>query len=421
MTAVSETAPRDVHHEEEPMKRISLSCLVILASSVAGACLAETCISPYIKALKEREKVMYVWTLPATPGAGPDYLAVIDVNLASPTYGQVLKKVMVGSSGNEAHHIGFTDDRTKIWAASLNSNRLFLFDVATDPVNPKLVRTIDNIAGKTGLSGPHTPYAIPGRVLVSMASGPSGTGTGGLAEFTNDGDFVASHQADNHPYETVVKPEFNRMITSSWFPQKTFMSTLDKWDSKDWINPNTMLVWDLKERKVIQTLNGDPINLAARWMLKPGARYGYNISTVGNSIWMFQMKDDGTFDYRKAADTGATCGPADLRQSPDDKYLYVSCFQGSEIQAWDISDPQNIKLHDTIQGVVQPNMMHVTFDGRRLYFTNSAISTIDYSSRYSLQLVQIGPDGRMKLDPNFKIDFARTPYGPARPHDMLLN
>ncbi len=53
----------------------------------------------------------------------------------------------------------------------------------------------------------------------------------------------------------------------------------------------------------------------------------------------------------------------------------MSCFAGSEIQAWDISDPEHIKLHDTIQGVVQPNMMHVTFDGRRLYFTNSAIST----------------------------------------------
>ena len=59
--------------------------------------------------------------------------------------------------------------------------------------------------------------------------------------------------------------------------------------------------------------------------------------------------------------------------------------------------------------------------GRRLYFTNSAISSIDYSPRYSLQLIQVGPDGRMKLDPNFKIDFTKAPDGPARPHDMLLN
>ena len=91
--------------------------------------------------------------------------------------------------------MGYTDDRTKIWAASLNSDRLFIFDV-TDPMNPKLTRTIDNVAKTTGLSGPHTPYAIPGRILVSMASGPNGSGPGGIAEFTNDGDFVASHPTD---------------------------------------------------------------------------------------------------------------------------------------------------------------------------------------------------------------------------------
>ena len=156
-------------------------------------------------------------------------------------------------------------------------------------------------------------------------------------------------------------------------------------------------------------------------MLKPGARYGYNISNGGNSIWMFEMKDDGTFSYKKSAEVPPGCGTADLRQSPDDKYLYVSCFSSSEVHAWDISDRDNIRLHDTIQGVVQPNMMHLTFDGKRLYFTNSAISTIDYSPRYSLQLIQIGPDGRMKLDPNFKVDFSQAPDGPARPHDMLLN
>jgi selenium-binding protein 1 len=254
-----------------------------------------------------------------------------------------------------------------------------------------------------------------------MASGPDGTGPGGIAEFTNDGEFVASYKTTNHPYETVIKPEFNRMITSAWFPQKTFMSPRDKWDPKDWSNPNTMQVWDLKARKVIQTLTGEPINLAARWMLKPGARYGYNISNGGNSIWMFKMEDDGMFSYKKAADVPPGCGTADLRQSPDDKYLYVSCFASSEIHAWNISDPDNIELHDTIQGVVQPNMMHLTFDGKRLYFTNSSISTIDYSPRYSLQLIQIGPDGQMKLDTSFKIDFAQAPDGPARPHDMLLN
>ena len=133
---------------------------------------------------------------------------------------------------------------------------------------------------------------------------------------------------------------------------------------------------------------------------------------------MFKMEDDGTFSYRKAGDTGPNCGPADLRQSPDDKYLYVSCFVGSEIQAG-ISPIRSASSCMT-RSRCGRNMMHVTYDGRRLCYTNSAISTIDYSSLFHAT-VQSGPDGRMKLDSNFKIDFAKAPEGPARPHDMLLN
>jgi methanethiol oxidase len=400
------------------MRRRMMIGSLLAVCLTTGLVSAETCLSPYIKGLRQPEKVMYLWTLPAD-GQGSDFLSIIDVNLASSTYGNILRRVEVGSMGNEAHHMGFTDDRTKIWAAALNTSRFFIFDVAADPMHPRLIRTIEDVPQLTDLSGPHTPYAIPGRMLISMASGPDGTGPGGLAEFTNDGQFVASHKASNHPYETVVKPEFNRMITSSWVSQKTFMSSLDKWDPKDF--SNTMLVWDLKARQILQELPGDPIPLAARWALTPNATYGYNISNGGDSIWMFRMQPDGTFSYKKAADVGNGCGPGDLRQSPDDRYLYVSCVRGSEIQAWDIANPEAIRLHDTVQGLVQANMMHVTYDGRRLYVTNSAISSVDYSPRYALRLIHIGPDGRMKLDPFFAIDFSKPPDGPARPHDMLLN
>jgi selenium-binding protein 1 len=107
---------------------------------------------------------------------------------------------------------------------------------------------------------------------------------------------------------------------------------------------------------------------------------------------------------------------------PDDKYLYVSCLGRGEVQAWDITNPGQAPACTTRwQGMVQANMMHVTYDGQRLYLTNSAISSIDFSPRYAMRLIYIGPDGRMKLDPIFAIDFSQAPNGPARPHDMLLN
>jgi selenium-binding protein 1 len=315
--------------------------------------------------------------------------------------------------------MGFTDDRGRIWAASLNTSRFFIFDVRTDPLNPRLERTIENVPKLTGLTGPHTPYAIPGRMLVTMASGPEGTGPGGVVEFTNEGEYVASHRTPNHAYEIVVKPEFNRMLVSSWVPQKMFMSPMSQWDPKQF--SNSVTVWDLKARKIVQELKGDPVPLATRWALKPNASYGYSINHAGNSIWMFRRGKDGVFSYAKAADLSAGCLPGDLRQSADDRYMYVSCIGGGEVQAWDISKPDRIRLHDTVQGLVQANMMHLTLDGKRLYVTNSAISSIDFSPRYALRLIHVGPDGKMKQDPFFAIDFSQAPNGPARPHDMLLN
>jgi selenium-binding protein 1 len=64
-------------------------------------------------------------------------------------------------------------------------------------------------------------------------------------------------------------------------------------------------------------------------------------------------------------------------------------------------------------------MMHVTGDGKRMYITNSLLSTLDHSGNFWVRLAHIGPDG-IKMDPFFHIDLAKLPTGPARGHDMLL-
>src|SRR2546422_10768076 len=86
--------------------------------------------------------------------------------------------------------MGFTDDRTKIWAGTLFSKRLFILDVASDPAKPKIVKTIDDIAAVTGLRGPHTYYALPGRMLITFLSSADGNPPGGMAEFTNAGQLI---------------------------------------------------------------------------------------------------------------------------------------------------------------------------------------------------------------------------------------
>ncbi len=401
-------------------RSIRLGCLVAVLFS-ADAVFGETCLSPYVKRLAGPEKYLYVFSVDADAKEN-DFLAVVDVSLASPTYGRVLGTMDLGSAGNEPHHMGFTDDRTKIWAGTLFGKRLFIIDVAADPAKPRIVKTIDDITALTGLHGPHTYYALPGRMLLTFLSSADGNPPGGLAEFTNDGELIRTWKNPaNAPYayDVAVKPDINRMITSSFTPFRNYRKPLAQWDMKD--GGNTLLVWDFKERKILQTLTTDPVPLEVRWSLKPGAAYGWTNSALGDSIWFFKQEKDGRFATSKVADLGKGCLPADLRQSPDDRFLYVSCFMRSEIQAWDASRPDKPRLHDTVAPGVSPNMMHVTPDGKRMYVTNSLLSTMDYSGNFWVRLVHIGPDGRLKMDPFFDVDFTRFPSGPARAHDMLLN
>src|SRR6266566_5446904 len=140
--------------------------------ALAGAALAdETCNSPYVtKLIKGQEDYVYVWALGVEGlGDGSDKLVTVDVNPKSSRYGKVLNAVSVGSRG-EAHHMGFTDDRRFIWAGGLAEQKIYVFDIGTDPGKPKLVRTIADMADKSGYLGPHTYYAMPGRMLVQALS-----------------------------------------------------------------------------------------------------------------------------------------------------------------------------------------------------------------------------------------------------------
>jgi selenium-binding protein 1 len=396
--------------------------LALLGFVVALLCLgepagAETCLSPFVKRLDRHEKVLYVFCVDAD-AKDNDFLAVIDVDPDSARYGQLVYQLDLGSSGNETHHFGFTDDRTHIWGCSLLSSRLFLIDVATDPAKPKLVKVLEDVPAKTGLAGPHSPYALPGRMLLSFLAGKDGGLPAGLAEFTNDGKFI--RRLDLPPdapymYDVAVKPDLNRMVTSSFTPLNNYKKPLAKMDFKDF--GKELLVWDFRERKVLAKLTAGLAPLECRWSLKEGANHGFTNCALDDSIWVWEGTDDGRYTARKLCTTGKM--PADLRQSPDDRYLYVSCFMANEIQQWDVSDLKKPRLTSTISPGVQPNMMHVTGDGKRMYITNSLLSTLDHAGTFWVRLAHIGPDG-MKVDPFFNVDLTKLPTGPARGHDMLL-
>ena len=81
----------------------------------------------------------------------------------------------------------------------------------------------------------------------------------------------------------------------------------------------------------------------------------------------------------------------DLVLSMDDRFLYLANWLHGDVRQYDVSDPANPKLTGQVWlgGVIGkpsdarrelnggPNMLQLSFDGRRLYVTNSLYSTWD--------------------------------------------
>jgi selenium-binding protein 1 len=380
---------------------------------------AETCLSPFVKRLGRPEKILYLFCVDAD-AKDHDFLAVIDVRQDSKDYGQVIYQLDLGSSGNETHHFGFTDDRTHIWGCSLFSSRIFLINVADDPARPRLVKVLEDVPAQTGLTGPHSPYALPGRMLLSFLGGKDGGLPAGLAEYGNDGTFIRTLPlpADApYGYDVAIKPDLNRMVTSSFTAPRNYKKPFAEMDLKAF--GKELLVWDFRARKVLCKLSTGAAPLECRWSLKEKANHGFTNCALDDSIWVWEGDADGTsYAARKLCQTGKL--PADLRQSPDDRFLYVSCFGGDEIQQWDVSDLKNPHLASSVRPGVQPNMMHLSGDGKRMYISNSLLSTLDRSEDFWVRLAHVGPDG-LKMDPRFRVDLRKFKTGPARGHDMLLN
>ena len=141
-----------------------------LAAAPGPAAADETCQSPYMAKITGHEEFVYIWTLGVDGlGDGSDKVVTVDVRPDSPTFGEVVDVDSVGGR-HEAHHGDFTDDRRFFWVSGLDTSKIFVFDVHSNPADPKLVKTIDDFVEKTGVVGPHGAYALPGRMMISGLS-----------------------------------------------------------------------------------------------------------------------------------------------------------------------------------------------------------------------------------------------------------
>jgi methanethiol oxidase len=404
-----------------------LAALGLLVAFAHSAPADETCQSPYLPKLVGQEDFVYVWTLGVEGwGDGSDKLVTIGANPARPDYGKVVSTHSVGGR-HEAHHGGFTDDRRQLWIGGLDDSSIFVLDVASDPAHPKLLKTIRDFAQKSGgVVGPHTFYALPGRMLITgLSNAKDGGGRTGLVEYNNQGEYIRTiwmPEGAEYGYDARVNADLNRMLTSSFTGRNNYMRSLGELlkDAEAMKNfGNTMVVWDFHTRKPLQTLTVPGAPLEIRWALQPEHHYAFTATALAARLWGVFRTDDGGFeavDLAPIGDAAKAPLPVDISLAADDRHLFVSTFGDGSVHVFDVSEPRKPR-EVLIQKIgKQLNMVSESWDGRRLYFTSSLLANWDKPGDAGEQFLRAFDWDGKALAPRFAIDFQAEHLG--RPHIM---
>jgi selenium-binding protein 1 len=436
-------------NNKQPLRALVRACAfaastIALASVGSQPALAdETCQSPYMAKIVGQEDFVYVWTL-GVEGVGDeqDKLVTVDVNPKSPNYGKVVSTLSVGGR-NEAHHSGFTDDRQFLWAASLDTSKMFIFDVHTDPAKPKLVKTISDFVAKSGgVVGPHSTYALPGRIIITgLSNNKDHGGRTGLVEYTNDGEYVTTHwtptdsdlqgaiksgkYADGYGYDVRVLPRRNLMLTSSFTGWSNYMMDFGKMLNDPEAMKrfgNTVVQWNLhsKQPKKVFDVPGAPLEIRCAW--GENHNYCFTSTALTSKIWLIYEDDKGEWQAKDVADVGDPSKvplPVDISISSDDKMLWVNTFMDGKTRAFDITDPFKPKQVYEQKIGAQVNMVSSSWDGKRLYYTSSLLANWDKKGADNEQFLKGYVWDGKQLTQKFAIDFTQEKLG--RAHQMVFN
>ena len=409
-----------------------------LAAAPGPAAADETCQSPYMAKITGHEEFVYIWTLGVDGlGDGSDKVVTVDVRPDSPTFGEVVDVDLVGGR-HEAHHGDFTDDRRFFWVSGLDTSKIFVFDVHSNPADPKLVKTIDDFVEKTGVVGPHGAYALPGRMMISgLSNSADHGGRTGLVEYTNDGEYITTHwmpvggdgyeipgieHADGYGYDARVLPRKNVMLTSSFTGSDNYMRPLGEviQDAEAMKRfGQSVVLWDFHARapKKVFQVPGAPLEI--RWAWGEDHDYAFTSAALTSKLWLVYEDDQGDWQAETVADIGDPSQvplPVDISLSADDLTLFIDTFMDGKVRVFDVRDPHHpVQVYEKVIGK-QLNMVSQSWDGDRLYFTSSLLANWDKTGQDNEQFLKAYDWDGEQLTERFAIDFIKEELG--RPHIM---
>lgn len=325
-----------------------------------------------------RENLLYVPCIyRGTSCKKPDYLATIDCDSQSSTYGKVIHRLPVLHTGDELHHSGWnacsscfgdaTKKRNRLILPSIVSTRVYVVDTGTNPRAPSIHKVVDpkDIIAKTKLSIPHTSHCLgSGEIMISAMGDEKEDAKGGFiildgSTFEVKGNWEKEGQATPFGYDFWYQPRHNVMISSEWGSPKAFLSGFNPEHVQDGMYGHHLHVWDWKEHKVIQSIDLGPegmVPLELRFLHNPEATEGYVGAALSSNIFRFyktqtagQWAADKVVDVPNKKVEGWALPEmpgliTDLLMSLDDKYLYFSNWLHGDVRQYDITDQAHPKL-----------------------------------------------------------------------------
>ena len=428
--------------------------------------------SPKMAMQAPPEKLAYLAMVHPDKKEAPDALGVVDVDPESSNYGQIVGQVDMPNNGDELHHFGWNAcssclcpyaphphmERRYLIVPGIDSSRIHILDTKPDPQQPKIVRVIEpeEFTGRTGYTGPHTIHCGPEGIYGSALGSASGDGPGGIFTMDPDSfDVLGKWEMDRGPqnlaYDFFWHLGYDTMVSSEWGTPNMVGNG---------VNPDILLkggyghqlhVWDLRKRRHVQAIDlgaEQQMVLELRPAHDPTKAYGFagvvvSLKDLSASIWVWHQ-DNGKWAARKVIEIPAE--PADPDQLPpllrgfkavppvvtdinlslDDRFLYISCWGTGEFRQYDVSDPFNPKLTGSVHlgGIVRkaphpsqpetalnggPQMVEVSRDGRRVYFTNSLYIPWDdqfYPDGIKSWMVKLNaaPEGGLEVDRDFFLE-----------------
>lgn len=418
-------------------------------------------------------------------GSQPDGVAVVDVNPKSDSYGQIVHQLLMPNKGDEFHHFGWNAcssalspltghaflERRYLIIPGIRSSRIYVVDVK-DPLDLKLHKTIEpeEVFAKTGYSRPHTIHCGPEGIYVSTLGGGGADGTDGPPGIfildCQTFDIIGRYEIDRGQqakhYDFWWNLPRDYMVSSEWGLPPQFENGLVPEDLLSNKYGHAIHFWDLRGRRNKQTIDlgaNQQMALEIRPAHDPAKQHGFcgvvvDTTNLQGSIWTWWQKEDGTFEAKKTITIDPAPAAAedlpdmlkgfeavpplvtDIDLSLDDKYLYVSCWGLGEMHQYDVSDPMNPTLAGKVEigGIVAktkhpngkdfgygPQMVEISRDGKRVYWTNSLYSTWDdqfYPGDRggAMVMADVGENGGLTLNKDFFVEF---PEG-YRSHQIRL-